>query len=292
MMWENLKNYLAAPLFYTAVFIASLMLFVINGIDGNAIVPKLESLIEQNSKAAIRIGSARLSLPASLTLTDVTVDDKAGTTLKFDNLTLRPLLLPLFTGSPTLRVVVRTTNGKLDIDLSTAGLDTNLRRIKVRANNFAIQEIVRNAGGNPLPVNGELNGNGDILFPSGAMTLPDSTGSLTISIDNVKINGGALGQALFKNVSPKKASCKIAIKKRMLTTSQCEAETGAGTFDLRVSSQLLKSVAVSPLRGTLVVTPADGPLKRFLTIYPNRRRPDGGYHFPLKGTLTRPGLDL
>jgi len=292
MTWENVKNRAAAPLLYTAVFIVSLILFVMNGVDGNALGLKLESLIEQNSKAAVKIGSAGLSLPASLTLSDVTVDDKAGTRLKFDNLSLRPLLLPLLTGSPTLRVVARTTDGELVIDLSTAGIGTKLRRIKVKANDVAMQEIVLSAGGGPLPVTGELTGNGDLQFPAGSMALPESTGSLTISINKVRINASVLGQALLKNLSPKKASCKIAIEKRRLTTSQCEAETGAGRFDLRVSSQLLKSAAVSPLRGTLVVTPAEGPLKRFLAIYPNRRRPDGGYHFPLKGTLTRPGIDL
>ena len=221
MNWENVKSRIAAPLFYTAVFAVFLILFVINGIDANALGAKLESLIEKNSTAAVKIGSAGLSLPASLTLSDVTLDDKAGTRLKFDNLSLRPLFLPLLTGSPTLRIVARTTNGELVVDLSTAGFDTKLRRINVTANDVAIHEIVLSAGGAPLPVNGEISGSGGLLFPAGSTALPESTGSLEITVNNVRISAAVPGRTLLKNLSPKKASCKIALVKRKLTTSRC-----------------------------------------------------------------------
>ena len=292
MTWENVKNRIAAVLLYTAVFVAALVLFVMDGIDGNALTLKLESLVRQNSKVALKIGSSRLSLPATLKLVDVTVDDKAGTRLKFDNLSLRPLLLPLLAGSVTLRVVARTTNGELGIDLSTTGIGTKLRRVKIRASDVAMQEIVLSASGSPLPIHGEVSGIGYLQFSGNSMSLAELTGSITVTLNKVQINATVLGETLLKNLSPKEASCKITIEKRRLKTNQCEAETNAGKFDLRLSSLLLNNVPLSPLRGTLVVTPAEGPLKKFLAIYPNRRRPDGGYHFPLKGTLASPGIDL
>ena len=292
MTRENLKSRIAALLLYSAVFAAALLFFVMNGIDGNALTLKLESLVQQNSNVAIKIGNAGLSLPASLKLVDVTVDDNAGTRLKFAKLSLRPLLLPLFSGSVTLRVVAQTTNGELGIDLSTTGIGTKLRRIKIRARDVAMQEIVLSANGSPLPINGEVSGIGYLQFSEKAISLPESTGSITVSFKKVQINATVLGQALLKNLSPKKASCTITLEKRRLKTSQCEAETNTGKFDLRLSSRLLDNLPVSPLRGTLVVTPEKGPLKSFLAIYPKRRRPDGGYHFPLKGTLASPGIDL
>ena len=292
MTLENIKSQIAELLVYTAIFIAALAVFIINGTDGNALALKLESVIEQNSNAVVKIGNAQLSLPASLTLANVTVDDKAGTRLKFKNISLRPLLLPLLAGSVTLRIVARTTNGELGIDLSTTGIGTKLRRIKIRASDVAMQEIVLSASGSPLPIHGEVSGGGYLQFSGNPMQLSELTGAVTISLEKVKIKTAVLGETLGKNLNPKKISCKLAIEQRKLTINQCEAETAAGKFELRVSSRLLKSVAASPLRGTLVVTPAEGPLKRFLAIYPNRRKPDGGYHFSLKGTLAMPGINL
>ena len=291
-MWENVKNRIAAPLLYTAVFITALVIFVVNGIDGNALTLKLESLVQQNSNVKIKIGGGKVSLPATLKLVDVMIDDNAGTKLKFDDLSLRPLLLPLLAGSLTLRVVARTTNGELGIDLSTVNIGAKLRRIKIRARDVAMQEIVLSANGSPLPIHAEVSGKGYLQFSENSISLPESTGSITVTLNKVQINASVLGQALLKNLSPKKASCNITIEKRRLKTNQCEAETNAGKFELRLSSRLLNNLTVSPLRGTLVVTPTEGPLKRFLAIYPNRRRPDGRYHFPLKGTLATPGIDL
>lgn len=292
MTRENFKSWLATLALYTAIFVTALAFFVMNGIDGGSLALKLESLVQQNSKIALKIGNTELSLPATLTLLNVTVDDNKGTKLKFDNLSLRPLLIPLLTGNVTLRVVTRTTNGELVIDLLTDSFGTKLRGIKIKANDVAIQEIVLSAGGSPLPINGELSGDGDLQFPAGSIALPELSGDVTVSLNNIQLNADVLGKALFKNLSPKKASCKITIQKRRLTTNQCEVLTNAGKFDLRLSSQLLNNVLVSQLRGTLIVRPTEGPLKRFLGIYPNRRRPDGGYHFPLKGTLASPGIDL
>lgn len=292
MRWENVKKRIAAALLYAAVFLSALSIFVVNGIDNEALRTKLETVAARNGNVLLSIGHAGFSLPASLNLGNVIVKDKAGTKLRFENLTARPLLLPLFYGRPTLRLKTVTENGELVMDLSTAGISGELRRIRFSSRDFPIQQIVMTAAGKELPINGELSGEGELELPSGPPSLPESAGSLRFSLKNVEIKNGFLGEGLLKKITPKSLSCELQIEKRRLKTRECVAVAPVGRFELRLSSLISKKPAVTPLRGTLVVTPTGDALKKLLAIYPKRRRPDGRYNFPLKGTLAHPGIDL
>lgn len=282
----------AAPLLYSAFFFFALYLFVLSGIDGSALAMKLEAAAARHGTIAVTIGHAGISPTASLKLEGVTIKDETGTKLRFDNLKARPLLSKLFTGRLGLRITTYAQNGQMSLDISTPILGKGKLRVGFKGRDFPIQEIVDSVAGNELPLHGELSVDGELEFPDATASPLDSTGQLTLSMEKVVIKKSVVGEGLTRKITPEKLSCEVTIEKRTLKTGDCEAVAAVGRFELRLSSRIADNPARTPLRGTVIVTPTGDSLKKLLVFYSKRQRPDGRYHFPLKGTFANPGIDL
>lgn len=291
MNWKKIQKQ-AAPLLYGAFFFFALYLFVVSGIDGIALAMKLEAAAARYGNIAVDIGHAGISPSASLKLEGITIKDDTGTKLRFDNLKARLLLSKLFTGRLGLRITTYAQNGTISLDISTPVMGKGKIRIGFKGRDFPIQEIVVSVAGSELPLRGELSVDGELEFPGIAASPLDSTGQLTLSMAKVVINKSVFGEGLIRKITPENFSCEVTVEKRTLKTGSCEAVTAAGKFELRLSSRFANSLAKTQLRGTLIVTPTGNTLKQLLAIYSKRQRPDGRYHFPLKGTFANPGIDL
>ena len=292
MKLKIIRNKAAAPLLYSAFFFVALYLFVAGGIDGKALAMKLETAAARYGGVAVAIDNAEISPPASLKLEGITVKDGNGTKLTFDNLKVRPLLLKLFTGRLGLRITTYAQKGEFMLDVSTPFLGKGKVRVGVNGRDFPIQEIIGSVAGNELPLNGELSIDGELEFPGASASPLDSTGRLTLSMKKIVIKKSGIGEGLIRKITPENFSCNVTVEKRTLKTGDCEAVTAAGRIELRLSSRFANDLPKTQLRGTLIITPTGDTLKKLLVFYSKRQRPDGRYHFPLKGTFANPRIDL
>ena len=292
MRWKKIRNKAAAPLLYSAFFFLALYLFVVSGIDGDALAMKLEAAAARYGGVVVAIDHAGISPPASLKLKGITIKDDAGTKLRFDNLKARLLLLKLFTGRLGLRITTYAQNGNFLLDISTPILGKGKLRVGFNGRDFPIQEIVDSVAGSDLPLHGELSVDGELELPGATASPLDSTGQLTLSMKKIVIKKSVIGEGLIRKITPEKFSCDVTVEKRTIKTGDCEAVTAAGRLELRLSSRFANSLARTQLRGTVIVTPTGDSLKKLLAIYSKRQRPDGRYHFPLKGTFANPRIDL
>ncbi|MBI3581437.1 MAG: hypothetical protein HY098_05090 [Nitrospinae bacterium] len=94
---------------YALLFTAAVAVFILRGIDGEAVRPALEAAFKENTGADLKMKNLDLSLPFSATLIDMelTTPDKRGK-VRLDSLEIRPVYWKLVFLTPTVRLVMRS----------------------------------------------------------------------------------------------------------------------------------------------------------------------------------------
>ena len=287
---EILKKSWKRIFLYGFVFLLSLCYFVAKGVDPSALAMKIESALSKISAADFQIGSARMALPAGLKMNNVSVADSAGNRIRLENLSVRLLVLPLFTARPTVRFSTYSDGGSLYADISSLGFTGRRLRVSVDAKEFPLNDILSPAKGGRLPINALVDAEGEIEFDPDA---PErAAGKLSITLGDVRFVETVFGKGLMDKLNPRQAACEITLDKLMVRTKNCRVVTSMGGFELRVTSRIGRPFERTQLRGSLIVTKPGNLLKPFLSLYKKHKKPDGSYHFRLKGTFLRPGIDL
>ncbi len=285
-----MKKKLTKALSYIFVFSAALALFIITGIDEEAVKRRLESTAMQTAGIVLEIDTLNISLPANFSIEGVNINHKDGTTVHLDKLKARFLWSSLFTLSPAVRVSANNGGGYIRADIGAGRFGKGLRSIEISGENFPIGKTLLKAGDFRLPFDADINiKNGRVETEGG---IDKSSGLIELSVDNFTAKKGVGGASILEMVKPESVSCAIEIKSGVLSTKNCGLAASAISVKVIVSSRLNPIIEKTPLTGSIVVKPIDQMLKSLFMMYAKYKKKDGSYHFPLRGTFGRPRLPI
>lgn len=275
---------------YAVLFTTVVAIFILRGIDGESVRPALEAAFKEKTGADLKMKSLELSLPLSATLVDVelTTADKRDK-VRLDSLEIRPVYWKLFFLTPTMRLVMRSREGWIRMDLAPAFL-YGRSGMSLQAEKFPLDKALVLLGGSELPFAAEVSAVADFTvprnFPAGA------TGKAAFTLANMKSKTGSFWGSLLSGPEHNSAKCSVEIMDRELHTKNCSASTPMGVAELRVASKILDDASSSALSGAVVLSPKGKLVDAVSALYSRYLKPDGAYYFPVTGTLANPKFGL
>ncbi len=275
---------------YALLFTAAVAIFILRGIDGESVRPVLEAAFKEKTGADLKMKSLELSLPLSATLIDaeLTTADKRYK-VRLDSLEIRPVYWKLVFLTPTVRLVMRSRQGWIRIDVAPAVL-YGRSSMSLQADKFPLDKALVLLGGSELPFAAEVSAVAEFTIPRNSPA--GATGKAAFTLTNMESKAGSFWGALLSGPAHKSAKCSVEIRDRELHTKNCSASTPMGVAELRVSSKILDDASSSALSGAVVLNPKGKLADAISALYLRYLKPDGAYYFPVTGTLANPKFGL
>jgi type II secretion system protein N len=221
------------------------------------------------------------AFPLGITARNVTLADSRGVLLQLDRLSLRPALLPLLTGTPTLSADAVIGNGTITLDWRwgrSAGINADISGLSLEQVPF-FRSVVG------ATVKGRLRGEARLVG-----VLPRMNGTVKMEVTGVELADLKIGELPLPAVVDETIQGMLRVRDGR---GRVESLTfsGSGLY-ARVSGEI-PLAASAPLELMLELMPKADFLEKqkfvFLLLVKYLDSP-GHYRLPIRGSLAKPSL--
>jgi len=273
---------------YVLFFLFLTAIFVFANFPMDMVTNRANKELSTLSGGAARVKSARFSLPASLVISELTVDPGGGD-LNIGDARVTPHLRSLLGSSRGADVVITGPWGKLPISFVTqsGGWDLSGDSNKIELS------LLPGADGLPVDIEGSLSITTDLNYvPEGNGSL---SGKINLGLNSAVVSGQAMEMFGVKPVNLKNVQVFMTIEKNLLTFGETKIEgdvmgEGRGTIRLDPTDP-----GNSRLDLTLNLRPSLDARERLaplFTLLGAGRKPDSSVTVRIRGTIDQPQVSM
>lgn len=273
---------------YVLFFLFLTAIFVFANFPMDVVTNRVNKELSTLSGGAARVKSARFSLPASLVISDLTVDPGGGE-LNIGDARVTPHLRTLLGSSRGADVVIAGSWGKLPISFVTGSGGWDLSAV---TENIKLS-LLPGVEGLPVDIEGVLSVKTDLNYvEEGGGSL---SGKIDLEINSAVVSGRTMEMFGVKPVNLKIVRAYLTVEKNLLTFGETRIEgdimgDGRGTVRLVPADP-----GSSRLDLTLNLRPSLEARERLVplfTLLGEGRKPDSSVTVRIRGTIDQPQVSM
>jgi hypothetical protein len=188
-----------------------------------------------------------------------------------------------------LEINMKVEGGWTKAEVST-GLVPSKIKFALESGKFPLSKAIQLLNGAELPLDADLDATTEITIP-----LKDTAnidGSVVVYLSGIKLKTGSSWAAMLSGSIPTTLKCRAEFKDKSFSTKECGAESTMGKIELRLASKLKDDIGTSTLTGAIVVKPSEKVAGVLGALYPQFKKPDGDFSFPVEGTANSPRMGI
>ena len=275
---------------YVALFIFFTLFFIPVNYPPERLTDQVNGWIWAASKGTLTVENARIKLPLSLEVGEITLDVGQGRSVEMGDAVVGMRFLTLLTGKRGADVRLENPWLKSSLNLVSSGEGWNL---DVQSMEIELSELPDDVMPFPLRLDGKIGMSLNLLSNDPSQGI--SSGEVRITSGPIEIDGDLLKALGFAPLGISRVSAVATVKDNVVTLGETAIEgdlTAAARGVIRIASD---DYLTSRLDLTVELKPGPGNRERLVPVFTMmgvRPRADGSVNFRVRGTVGSPSVTM
>lgn len=273
---------------YVALFIFFTSLFLLVNYPSERLTDQVNGWIQAASKGTLSVGSARIKLPLSLEVGEITLDAGQGRSVDMGGAVVGPRLLGFISGKrgADVRLENPWLTSSLTLVSSGKGWDLDVRTMEID-----LSELPGDLMTFPLRLEGKIGVSLNLLSEDPSRGI--SSGKVRITSGPIEMSGGLLETLGFDPLRISRVLAVATVKDNVLTLGENALEGDLTATARGVVRIVSGNYMASRLDLTVELKPGPGSRERLLPVFTlmgARPRADGSVNLRIRGTVGKPSI--
>ncbi|MCK5307305.1 MAG: type II secretion system protein GspN [Zetaproteobacteria bacterium] len=275
---------------YVALFIFFTLFFIPVNYPPERLTDQVNGWIWAASKGTLTVENARIKLPLSLEVGEITLDVGQGRSVEMGDAVVGMRFLTLLTGKRGADVRLENPWLKSSLNLVSSGEGWDL---DVQSMEIELSELPDDVMPFPLRLDGKIGMSLNLLSNDPSQGI--SSGEVRITSGPIEIGGDLLKALGFAPLGISRVSAVATVKDNVVTLGETAIEgdlTATARGVIRITSD---DYLTSRLDLTVELKPGPGNRERLVPVFTMmgvRPRADGTVNFKIRGTVGEPSITM